>query len=249
MKFTAPDPPRIRPEVAAKLGYYIYAYLDPRTNRIFYVGKGCRKRALAHLDDVRQSKKTTRIIRALKRINMSPQIDIISHGMDNEETALRVEAALIDVLQPYANLVRGVRALQFGRTPLAELEAQYAATPVIIKEPAILIRVNRLYRPAMSKKELYEATRGVWKLGKRRNGARYAFAIYQGVVRQVYKIRNWHPAGTTQYETRAHDDVNAPGRWEFTGAIASGLASRYRNRSVRRYFQQNCQNPIVYINC
>src|SRR5690242_20018084 len=40
---------RIRPEVAARLGFYVYLYIDPRTGKPFYVGKGQGSRALAHL--------------------------------------------------------------------------------------------------------------------------------------------------------------------------------------------------------
>lgn len=45
----------------------------------------------------------------------------------------------------------------------------------------------------MTPLELYEATRGTWKLGERRKGARYAFALFEGVVREVYEIEAWHP--------------------------------------------------------
>lgn len=43
--------PRIRPAVAAKLGFYVYLYVDPRDDKVFYVGKGKGKggRALARL--------------------------------------------------------------------------------------------------------------------------------------------------------------------------------------------------------
>jgi len=251
MKPRRPRPPRIRPEVAAKLGYYVYAYVDPRNSQIFYIGKGCRGRALAHLDDDRECDKKARI-NDLAAAGLRPQIDIIAHGMETEETALRVEAALIDVLRPgqtLTNRVRGIRALQFGRTPLAELEALYAAAPVTINEPAILIRINRLYRPGMTAEALYEATRGVWKLGTRRTGARYAVAVYQSVVRQVYEIHTWDPAGTTPYATRTLESVKAPGRWEFTGVIARPESARYSNGSVANYFARNCQSPTVYVNC
>jgi hypothetical protein len=35
---------------------------------------------------------------------------------------------------------------------------------------------------------LYEATRGTWKLGERRKGARVAFTVFEGVVREMYEI-------------------------------------------------------------
>lgn len=241
--------PRISPEVAAKLGYYVYAYVDPRTSQIFYVGKGCRGRVLAHLDDQSESEKSDRI-KQLADLGLKPLIDILAHGMTDEETALRVEAAVIDVLQPgkaLANRVRGNRAVQFGRMPLEDLDALYAAKPTTIREPAILIRINRLYRPRMSAEELYDATRGVWKLGARRYHAPYAIAVYQGVVRQVYEIQEWHRAGTTRYAKRK--DVNVPGRWEFTGTVAQQLSKLYTNGSVAECFSPNCQNPTVYVNC
>lgn len=242
---------RIRPEVAAKLGYYVYVYVDPRDSQIFYVGKGCRGRALAHLDDEQECEKTRRIAE-LKAVGLFPEIEILAHGMADEETALRIEAAAIDILRPgqqLTNRARGYRAIQFGRAPLSELDAIYGAKPVKIVEPCLLIRINKLYRPGMNSKSLYEATRGVWKLGERRNRAQFALAVYQGVVRQAYTIQVWHVGGTTPYSTRALEEVDAPDRWEFSGAVAEMLAAKYCGGSVEKYLPGNAQNPIVYVNC
>jgi hypothetical protein len=244
---------RVRPEVAARLRYYVYAYVDPRTDEIFYVGKGCGRRVLAHLDDARECEKTRRIAK-LRDAGLEPHLDIIAHGMVDEETALRVEAALIDVLrlsQPLTNRVRGFRSLQFGRAPLQELEILYAARHISISEPAILIRINQLYRPGMRADALYEATRGIWKVGAggRRDIARYAFAVYQGVVREVFEIQSWHRAGTTPYSTRLPKDVTAPNRWEFLGRVAEKLGRRYRGGSVERHFRRGAQTPFTYVNC
>lgn len=43
------DDLEIRPEVAHRLGYYVYLYIDPRDGQPFYVGKGQGERALSHL--------------------------------------------------------------------------------------------------------------------------------------------------------------------------------------------------------
>src|ERR1041385_9256014 len=90
---------KIRPEVAAKLVYYVYAYVDPRDSQIFYIGKGCGSRVLAHLDEVGESAKIRRIAE-LKTVGLQPRIDILAHGIPDEETALRIEAAVIDALWP-----------------------------------------------------------------------------------------------------------------------------------------------------
>ena len=78
----------IPPEVADHLGYYVYAYIDPRTNRIFYVGKGKGRRILAHLTETGESRKH-RLIAELKEQGRSPQLEVIAHGLADEETALR----------------------------------------------------------------------------------------------------------------------------------------------------------------
>lgn len=244
---------RIRPEVADKLGYYVYAYVDPRNEEIFYVGKGCKGRVLAHLEEDRECEKTRRIDE-LRNAGLEPRLDIIAHGIEDEETALRIEAAIIDVLRPgqrLTNLVRGFRSMQFGRAPLAEFDLLYAARPVSISERGLLIRINQLYRPGMTAEALYEATRGIWKVGAsgRRDLARYAFAVYQGIVREVYTIHTWHRAGTTRYRTRRPEDVTAPDRWEFNGCVAEDLGDRYRGGSVEAYFPRGAQAPFVYVNC
>jgi hypothetical protein len=63
-----------------------------------------------------------------------------------------------------------------------------AVRPVEIDDPVILIRIPELFRVGMSDKALHEARRGHWKVGKRRDGARYALALHQRVVLEVYAI-------------------------------------------------------------
>lgn len=215
-------PNSITPSVAEKLGFYVYMYVDPRTDEPFYVGKGQGQRALAHLADTRESHKVLRI-NEIRAENLEPRIDILIHGLQSEEAALRLESAVIDAIGPrkLVNAVRGHGSSKVGRMPLAELEALYGAAPVQVRDPALLIRVNRLYRFGMSELELYEATRGIWKLGPRRERGRYAFAVYHGVVRAVYEIKSWHHERTTLYQVREFPDPTPrPGRWEFVGKPA-----------------------------
>ena len=117
-----------------------------------------------------------------------------------------------------------------------------------VTEPALLIRVNQLYRPTMSAMELYDATRGVWKVGARRELAKYALAVFEGIVLEVYEIVSWHPAGST-FTSRDREDVSAPGRWEFVGRLApERLRRKYIDRDVGSYFPPGAQNPIAYVN-
>ena len=240
----------IPPAVTERLGYYVYLYLDPRNGRVFYVGKGQGKRALAHLWAEGESRKA-QTIEELRRAGLEPRIDILAHQLPDEETAFRIEAAAIDLLGlgQLTNLVRGRRSLELGRIPLSELITYYAAEPVEVTDPALLIRINRLYRHGMSARELYEATRGVWRLGERRNRAKYALAVFDGVVREVYTIGSWCRGGTLAYSTRPADDVDVPDRWEFSGRVApEPVRSRYVYRSVAAHFKPGQQSPVVYVN-
>jgi hypothetical protein len=132
---------------------------------------------------------------------------------------------------------------------LSELQSYYAAKPIKIAHPAILIRINKLYRHGMSHEEMYEATRGVWKMGPRRQSAKLVFAVFEGVVREVYEVRRWHPAGTTKYRTRPVKKVQCRGRWEFIGEKSpKALRSQYVGGCVEQYFPRGARNPFTYVN-
>jgi len=241
---------RLPAGVAERLGYYVYLYVDPRDDRPFYVGKGKGERVLAHLDDSRDSDKT-RIIAELQEAGVTPRLDILAHGLKNEETALRIEAAAIDLLGlgKLTNEVRGWMSLQMGRMTLDELVGYYEAQPMTISEPSLLIRINQLYRHNMSPLELDEATRGIWKLGQRREQVRFALAVFEGVVREVYEVESWHTAGTEPYKTRDLSERDLRGRWEFTGRLAdAGIRGQYRGGSVQHYWGKGAQNPCLYVN-
>jgi hypothetical protein len=118
-----------------------------------------------------------------------------------------------------------------------------------IVDPVLLIRITQLYRDGMSARELYDATRGVWKVGSRREGARYALAVHDGVVREVYEITEWLPAGSTEYLAGRVTKDSHPGRWEFVGNVAPpAVRSRYLGASVAHYFRRGSQNPVRYVN-
>ena len=119
-----------------------------------------------------------------------------------------------------------------------------------ITEPALLIRINRQFRYGMSDEELYESTRGIWVIGERRSRAKYAMAVYAGVVREVYEIESWHPAGTTVYATRNQAELaqQKSRRWEFIGHVApDSVRLQYVGGSVAHLFHTGQQSPIVGI--
>lgn len=232
-------------EVAATLGSYVYVYIDPRDGKPFYIGKGVGSRCFAHLEDKTESEKVQRIAE-IRAAGKEPLIDLLRYGLTDREAAL-VEAAAIDLIgkENLTNKVVGFHKGTFGRITSDEVITMLAAKPVKIQHDVILITINQKYRSGIPKVELYEATRGLWKVGKKnRERVDYAMAVYQGIVREVYRIERWLPAGTLDYHTR--DDIERrkdSGRWEFEGEVAHDLHDMYVGHRVGK----GGQNPIRYV--
>jgi hypothetical protein len=150
----------IPPDVARRLGYYVYVYVNPLNGQIFYVGKGKGQRVLSHLGD-RAERRKLAIIGQIRAAGKQPGIDILAHGLRSADTALQIEAAVIDALglPLLTNQVHGWRSSRYGRTPLAELIALYRRRPVRIQEPSILIRITEPYRPLMPPESFPPANR------------------------------------------------------------------------------------------
>lgn len=51
----------ITPDIANRLGCYVYLYIDPRNAQVFYVGKGVGNRATAHFDATGETRRVQRI--------------------------------------------------------------------------------------------------------------------------------------------------------------------------------------------
>ena len=240
--------------VREKLGHYVYLYIDPRTDEIFYVGKGHDNRAFFHLKREDEGDVAARVAE-IRDEGYEPQIDILAHGFGDTETALRVEAAAIDLIgrEQLLNQKNGFESREFGRYPIDELIALYDQTPVVIRKQdrVLLIRINQLYYAGISAPELYEITRGVWKLDlERAKNVQYAFAVFNNVVREVYEVQRWFEAGQTAYFYQSPEEVEIPGRIEFVGRIApEEVRKRYLFKSVSEYLTRGAANPIQYVNC
>jgi hypothetical protein len=106
---------------------------------------------LVHVAAQGNSRKA-RILRELRRAGLKPRIDVLAHGLPDEDSALRIEAVGIDLLglDKLTNQVRGWRSVQLGRMTLRQLLAYYRPVPVRVVHPAILIRINKLYSHGMS---------------------------------------------------------------------------------------------------
>jgi hypothetical protein len=244
--------------VHSSLSYYVYLYIDPRNDSIFYVGQGKGGRALTHLKDRSQSDKVSKLDE-LSKLGLEPRIEILRYGLSQEE-ALHVEAAAIELLgiSELTNQVLGHGFDRKRRTTLEDLVHELSAEEVAIKHSALLINISQLYRHGMSAVELYDATRKSWRVGPRREQIEYAMTVHRGVIREVYQVAAWLPANSTMTalgttsnivgSEQIGDDIELGERYEFVGRIAeNSVRKRYLGKSVRHYLTPGSQNPIKYV--
>jgi len=74
--------------------YYIYAYLDPRTNLPFYIGKGSKYRMNDHMRETEshtENRNKLKILLELKSLNLSPVIEKLETDIQDEITAYHRE--------------------------------------------------------------------------------------------------------------------------------------------------------------
>lgn len=74
--------------------YYIYSYIDPRTNLPFYIGKGKNDRKFNHLNESpskKENKEKFQIIQELQLLGMLPIIVELESCIDNELLAYNRE--------------------------------------------------------------------------------------------------------------------------------------------------------------
>ena len=242
----------IPPEVEQLLGYHVYMYVDPRDNIPFYIGKGgAGSRSLAHLSENNESRKVARL-NELKSEGLEPQIYFVRHGLEREEDALNIEAALIDFADFHqtgtlTNVVRGWRSNESGMISLEEFCDEKTSLPATISHKVILFQIKKYFDYGMSDEELYDITKGVWAVNRKRvDSIEYAFGVFKGVIKCVFSIKEWNQAGTDDYISRTREEVEISGTWEFVGEKAPDEIWNYYVGKNVRHLINNPQWRFLY---
>ena len=235
--------------VLSEIGYYIYALCEINgEDRIpFYIGKGKHDRCLQHLDIDEDDARSKKIKSFIKEDRFG--IDIIRHGIKTDKQAKLIEATCIDLLG-VGNLTNKVRGsgVDMGRVSLEEIYSLRSGKTIKIKpkHAGIAFLLNSTYKSGMSDLALFEATRGVWRNPRRDESIKYAYATYGGLIKEVYEIHSWVPAGTQQYFERQFTDKDIANRWEFIGKKAS---QEVRDLYIGKILEKDRSfgSPFVYV--
>lgn len=235
------------PEVIGELGHYVYRLIDPRNGETFYVGKGVGNRIFSHINEVKNDSDLDELSDKLKTIREihNAGLDVIHvihrHGME-KETALAVEAALIDAYPSATNIMGGKNSSDVGPMHALEIITKYAAKEIDFKHKVIMINVNK----SKLEREYYEAVSYAWKLNVvKAQKAEYILAVTNGIVVGVYKPLKWM-ATTKANFPGIYEDI--PDRYGFEGEEApEEIKSHYMKRRVpSSYRKKGAANPIRY---
>ena len=212
--------------VKEALGYYVYALVDPRDNKIFYVGKGRGDRVFQHAEEKNQSLK----------LGKSVTCCILRHNL-TEETACTVESTLGNLLinkdfDYEDNLLTNIE----GIMTTDERNKLYDRSKIkpIKGEKLLLVSLNKSYPKdaagVYKRPNNYERTRKYWCVSaKRASEMDYVLGVYNHIVRSVYKPFSWK-----EYYKPDNDDTPFKTiRWGFEGAFV--LDSPYLNKDVSDY--------------
>lgn len=221
-----PSDVRIPGEVAAALGYYVYALRDPRDGKVFYVGKGIGDRINAHVReagaDPASERAKLRTINEIEATGRDVDLLFLRTGIEDEDTAFTVEQAVIDAFgasgHALTNLVRGHYSGRYGLASLPAMVARYRAEPCPpIPHAVIMLKIQNGWRPDMNEQDVYDRTRGHWKIaGWVRDEAQYALGVAYDIVRGAYRLDSWFPSEMPWDEGK--------NRWGFVGTPAPELA-------------------------
>ena len=234
------------PSVIEALQYYVYCLVDPRDNRIFYIGKGKGNRVFQHAkDSLNENDHTLKLdtIRSIQREGKQVNLYILRHNL-TEETALIVESTLIDLLtynkfnktNLLANIVAGHHQWDEGIKDVDEINSIYNCEQLEVNygETLLLVSLNNSFNQAKAngvyrRIDIYESTRKYWKISKSNlQKIKYVLGVYKGVVRSVIEVKSW------KWTTVAEDGtIFKSDRCIFEGNLLEN--SPYLNKDVSKY--------------
>lgn len=193
------------------LKYYVYCLVDPKDNKIFYVGKGKDNRVFEHARDAINSNDTNLKLDKIREIRNRENPDenhvkyyILRYGIENENVAYTIESTVIDLLtyplfnraNMLTNIDSGHHQWDEGIKTIDELSQIYDCQKLKmedIKHNLLLVSLNQTYiqknaEGIYKRSDIYECTRKYWTISlKNAKDVEYVLGIYKGIVRAVLR--------------------------------------------------------------
>lgn len=232
--------------VTEALKCYVYALIDPRDNRIFYIGKGTGNRVYHHAqaaitEDSQSVKLST--IREIQNLGLTVRHYIIRHNLTEHEAYL-VESTIIDLLTYPAfnkeniltNIVSGHHQWDEGIKTDEEINILYDCPKIepIPGDKLLLVSLNKSYNQSKAsgvyrRANDYESARKYWAISPdKADKIDYILGIYRGIVRIVIDVKNNYPCEVAEDGT-----VFKKPRFAFVGDVVQD--SPYLNKDVTDY--------------
>ena len=247
--------------------FYVYGLIDPRSNQIFYIGKGTGNRVFEHeresLGSPDSEKLKLKTISEIKAAGMDVLKIIINSDLTESE-AFAAEASLINAFNfigdvKLTNVVSGHHS--FEALSVEDYESIYGAVELTegdIKHKILVIKINRLYQRNMDRKALYDSVRGVWRASKDKvKTVDYVFGVYNSLIVAVYKPTEWFVCKEAQDRLPRQDIVLTPKTEYRVFFVDEGYEHDmpmdeneqfYYGKSIANLkLNQSAQNPITYL--
>ena len=120
------------------------------------------------------------------------------------------------------------------------------------RQPSLLIRISREWRPGLTDAQLYERVRRYWRINplQRSIQPKLAYGLAEGVIRAVYGIDAWETydmALARKSDDRLDQTPHASGRRiGFVGSPEPGLQHLV---GLALLDAPKSQNPVTYLHC
>lgn len=246
-------------------GYYVYGLIDPRNNKIFYIGKGTENRIFQHIIESNKNPESEKLklkkIKEIEDAGYHVEHVLINYNLSESE-AFASEATLINMINyipeySLCNIVSGHHSK--GCIKAERFEKIFGAQQLAlddVKHRVLVIKVNKSFNYNMKNEEVYNIVRGLWRARlERAKKTDYVFAVFNNLIVGCFKPDRWFKL-SDKTKHRAESMIGdkyeqLKGRIFFESDYINTFDENqrfYLYKSIKdlEYIQRS-QNPIIYI--